>query len=137
LRSAGHQPIGHTSPHPGVKVIPLQSLLEDEHLEVLSDPDEAFVADPVAPAFDAVQRDRLCRDLIEDHRIGRHIARPLAKALAVAPATDPWPDSSGVVALGQWIAARFALDRSAALCLAVAVTRWLGRHGWRPLARIG
>jgi hypothetical protein len=115
-------------------VISLQSLVEDELLAVLSDPEDAFVHDPAVAEFDTAHRSRLCRELIEDHRFGEEIVRPLAAALAVAPALDPWPDSEGVVALADSAAARFALDRSAALCLAVAVTRRLGRHGLRPLA---
>ena len=111
---------------------PLQTLLEDEHLEVLADPEDAFVPGSVAPAFDAAQRTRLCRDLVEDHRVGEEIARPLSRALIAVPACDPWPDSAGVVALAESVTARFALDRGAALCLAVAVTRRLGRQGLRP-----
>jgi hypothetical protein len=114
-------------------VSPLQALLEDEHLEVLSDPEDECVSGPAAGTFDAAQRARLCRELVDDHRFGEEIARRLSAALAVAPARDPWPDSAGVVALAGSVAARFALDRSAALCLAVAVTRRLGRQGLRPL----
>lgn len=113
---------------------PLQALLEDEHLEVLSDPQDEYVADLDAQAFGTAQRARLCRELVEDHRFGEEIARPLSAALVVARALDPWPDSAGVVAFAGSVAARYALDRSAALCLAVAVTRRLARGGLRPLA---
>jgi len=115
-------------------VIPLQSLLEDEHLAVLLEPEDAFASDPAATRFDPEQRDRLCRELVDDHRIDEDIARPLTRALAVAPAATCWPDSTGVVALADSVAARFCLDRSAALCLAVAVTRRLGRTGLRPVS---
>jgi hypothetical protein len=112
----------------------LQTLLDDDHLAVLTDLEDEFVPDPAARTFDETQRDRLCRDLLEDHHVDAEIARRLSAGLVVAPAPDPWPDPRGVAALAESVAACFALDRSAALCLAVAVTRRLGRHGYRSLA---
>jgi hypothetical protein len=115
-------------------VTALQALLDDDHLAVLDDPEDALVAEPAALAFDAMQREQLRRQLVDDHRIDADIARRLSAALVVAPAPGPWPEPRGVVALAESVAARFALERNVALCLAVAVSRRVGRHGYAPLA---
>lgn len=112
----------------------LQALLDEDHLAVLMEPEDGFVSDQAAGAFDESRREQLCRQLIEDHRIDMGLARNLSAALVAVPAPDPWPDPRGVVMLAESAAARFSLDRSAAMCLAVAVTRRLGRQGYRPLA---
>lgn len=112
----------------------LPDLLDDTDLAVLSEPADELVPGPSEGRFDAAQRDALRRLLIEDHRIDADLARSLVTVLAVVPAAHPWPDPPGVVALADSVAARFALDRSAAMCLAVAATRRLAWQGQRPVA---
>ena len=112
----------------------LQDLLDDDHLAVLTDPEDAFVPDHAGRTFAETQRDQLQTQLVEDHHVDPEIARRLSAALVVVPAPGPWPDPQGVTALAESVVRHFALERSAALCLAVAVTRRLGRHGYQPLA---
>lgn len=111
----------------------LSELFDDDHLAVLDDPSDAL-APEAGSVFGGEHRLALCRQLVVDHRIDASIARSLSDALAVEPATSPWPDGGAVVALAERVAARYPLDRSAALCLAVAVTRRLGHSGFRPVS---
>lgn len=114
-------------------MIALSELFDDDHLAVLDDPSDALVPDS-GSEFGGEHRAALCLQLVADHRIDVSIARSLSDALAVEPAASPWPDGGTVVALAERVAARYALDRSAALCLAVAVTRRLGRSGFRAVS---
>lgn len=108
---------------------------DDADLAVLADPEDALViGDEVCDSdFGSAQRQALCQQLVEDHRIDRTLARSLVQALVVEPAASAWPQADGVVALAERVSARWGVDRSAALCLAVAVTRRLARYGYRPL----
>lgn len=121
---------------PGAPVTPHSELFDDDHLAVLDDPADALAFD-AAEAFGGEHRAALCRQLVEDHRVDAALAESLSGSLEVVPAPSPWPDGSGVVALAERVAARYALDRSAALCLAVAVTRRLGRSGFRAVSLDG
>jgi hypothetical protein len=111
----------------------LAALLDDDHLAVLDDPSDALVPE-AGGVFGDAHRTALWRQLVADHRVEESIARSLSEALAVEPAASPWPDGGAVVALAERVAARYCLDRSAALCLAVAVTRRLGRSGFRAVS---
>lgn len=114
----------------------LASLFDDDHLAVLDDPADALVPAACAPATaaDGELRAALCRQLVEDHRVDADIARSLSDTLQIVSASTPWPEGGAVVALAERVALRYTLDRSAALCLAVAVTRRLGRSGYRAVA---
>jgi hypothetical protein len=114
-------------------VTALTELLDDDHLAVLDDEADALVAES-GSVFGGEHRAALCLQLVADHRIDASVARSLSDALAVEPAASPWPDGSEVVVLAERVAARYGLDRSAALCLAVAVTRRLGRSGFRAVS---
>jgi hypothetical protein len=114
-------------------VTPISEVFDDDHLAVLDDPSDAIVPE-TGGVFGREHRAALCRQLVADHRIDASIARSLSDALAVEPATSPWPDGGAVVVLAERVAARYCLDRSAALCLAVAVTRRLGRSGFRAVS---
>jgi hypothetical protein len=114
-------------------VTAISELLDDDDLAVLDDPSDALVPE-AGSVFADEHRAALCRQLVADHRIDGPIARSLSDALVVEPAASPWPDGGTVVALAERVAARYTLDRSAALCLAVAVTRRLGRSGFRAVS---
>jgi hypothetical protein len=106
-------------------------LLDEDDLAVLDDDEGAWP--PGQTLLDDAGRAELCRELITDHRVDVALAGVLSGSLTAGPAVEPWPDAAGVVALAECVARRFALDRSAALCLAVAVTRRLRRQGLRPI----
>jgi hypothetical protein len=106
---------------------------DDDHLAVLDDPSDAL-APEAGSAFGNEHRAALCRQLVADHRVDASIARSLTDTLVVEPAARPWPDGAAVVALAERVAARHRLDRNAALCLAVAVTRRLGHSGFRAVS---
>jgi hypothetical protein len=127
---ASRPPVGRG---PGVFLTALSELLDDDDLAVLDDPADALVPE-AGGVFGDVHRTALCRQLVADHRIDASIARSFSDALAVEAAASPWPDGSAVGVLAECVAARYGLDRSAALCLAVAVTRRLGRSGFRAVS---